>query len=333
MLATPATALPTGEDWLHEVKWDGMRVLADVRDGRLTLTSRAGNDATASFPELAGLADLYDDMLLDGEVVALDGGRPSFGALAERMHVRDRRKAERLAATRPVTFMVFDLLRLYGSDLTGQPLSARRELLERLDLDGRDLTREPLEVRREVLVGLGLDDVAWQVPPVYDDGQELFDATLEQGLEGVVSKRRSSPYLPGRRSADWLKSPHRATHSVVVGGWRPEQTNDSGRLGAILVGTPDGAGGWSFLGRVGSGIAGRAATLLAEEIGTGTIPSSPFSTPVPRVDAVGTTWVEPRVVVEVRALEVTKDGRLRQPAYLGVRPDLTPADLQEVDGA
>lgn len=311
MLATPATALPTGEDWLHEVKWDGMRVLADVRDGRLTLTSRAGNDATASFPELAGLADLYDDMLLDGEVVALDGGRPSFGALAERMHVRDRRKAERLAATRPVTFMVFDLLRLYGSDLTGQPLSARRELLERLDLDGRH----------------------WQVPPVYDDGQELFDATLEQGLEGVVSKRRSSPYLPGRRSADWLKSPHRATHSVVVGGWRPEQTNDSGRLGAILVGTPDGAGGWSFLGRVGSGIAGRAATLLAEEIGTGTIPSSPFSTPVPRVDALGTTWVEPRVVVEVRALEVTRDGRLRQPAYLGVRPDLTPADLQEVDGA
>ena len=311
MLATPATALPTGDDWLHEVKWDGMRVLADVRDGRLTLTSRAGNDATASFPELAGLADLYDDMLLDGEVVALDGGRPSFGALAERMHVRDRRKAERLAATRPVTFMVFDLLRLYGSDLTSQPLSARRELLERLDLDGRH----------------------WQVPPVYDDGQELFDATLEQGLEGVVSKRRSSPYLPGRRSADWLKSPHRATHSVVVGGWRPEQTNDSGRLGAILVGTPDGAGGWAFLGRVGSGIAGRAATLLAEEIGTATIPSSPFSTPVPRVDAVGTTWVEPRLVVEVRALEVTRDGRLRQPAYLGVRPDLTPADLQEVDGA
>jgi bifunctional non-homologous end joining protein LigD len=288
-----------------------MRVLADVRDGRLTLTSRAGNDATASFPELAGLADLYDDMLLDGEVVALDGGRPSFGALAERMHVRDRRKAERLATTRPVTFMVFDLLRLYGSDLTSQPLSARRELLERLDLDGRH----------------------WQVPPVYDDGQELFDATLEQGLEGVVSKRRSSPYLPGRRSADWLKSPHRATHSVVVGGWRPEQTNDSGRLGAVLVGTPDGEGGWAFLGRVGSGIAGRAATLLAEEIGTATIPSSPFSTPVPRVDAVGTTWVEPRVVVEVRALEVTRDGRLRQPAYLGVRPDLTPADLQEVNGA
>ncbi|GAB3438438.1 hypothetical protein GCM10027517_10770 [Phycicoccus ginsengisoli] len=311
MLATPATAVPTGPAWLHEVKWDGMRVLADVRDGRLTLTSRAGNDATASFPELAGLADLYDDMLLDGEVVALDGGRPSFGALAERMHVQDRRKAERLATVRPVTFMVFDLLRLYGSDLTGQPLSARRELLERLDLDGRH----------------------WQVPPVYDDGQELFAATLEQGLEGVVSKRRSSTYLPGRRSTDWVKSPHRTTQSVVVGGWRPEKTNDSGRLGAILVGVPDGSGGWAFAGKVGSGIAGRAATLLAEDIGTETIARSPFSTPVPRPDSAGTTWVEPRLVVEVRALEVTKDGRLRQPAYLGVRTDLTPADLQEVDGA
>lgn len=311
MLAVPATAIPTGDDWAHEVKWDGMRILADVRDGRLRLTARSGNDVTASYPELAGLAHLYDDMLLDGEVVALDGGRPSFGALAERMHVKDHRRAERLAAARPVTYMVFDLLRLYGSDLTGQPLRARRELLERLDLDGRH----------------------WQVPPVYTDGHELFEATREQGLEGVVSKRLSSTYLPGRRSPDWLKLPHRTTHSVVVGGWRPEQTNDSGRLGAVLVGTPDGSGGWAFAGRVGSGIAGRAATLLAGAIGSGTRSASPFSTEVPRIDAVGTTWVEPRLVVEVRALEVTRDGRLRQPAYLGLRTDLTPADVQEVHGA
>ena len=171
MLATPTTSVPTGEGWLHEVKWDGMRILADVHEGRLVLTSRNGNDVTASFPELAGLAAAYDDMLLDGEVVALDAGRPSFAALAERMHVQDRRKAERLAATRPVTFMVFDLLRLFGQDLTSQPLSARRALLERLDLDGRH----------------------WQVPPVYADGAELYRATMEQGLEGVVSNRSYSP--------------------------------------------------------------------------------------------------------------------------------------------
>lgn len=306
MLATPVAAVPKGAGWVHEVKWDGVRVLADVRDGTLTLTSRAENDVTAGYPELRALGDLYDDMLLDGEVVALEGGRPSFGALAERMHVRDRRKADRLAATRPVTFMVFDLLRLYGSDLTGHPLSERRELLERLDLDGRH----------------------WQVPPTYEDGEELFGATLEQGLEGVVSKRLSSPYLPGRRSPDWAKCPHRATMSVVVGGWRPEKTNDSGRLGAVLVGAPDGNGGWRYSGGMGSGIAGRAATLLAEALAPLARPDSPFSTEVPRLDRAGVTWVEPQVIVEARVLEVTRDGRLRQPAYLGMRTDLTPADLQ-----
>jgi bifunctional non-homologous end joining protein LigD len=311
MLASPATAIPSGQDWVHEVKWDGMRVLADVHEGQLTLTSRTENDVTASFPELGPLAELYDDMLLDGEVVALDGGKPSFAALAERMHVHERRRAERLATSRPVTFMVFDLVRLYGSDLTAQPLAARREILERLELAGRHV----------------------QVPPVYEDGQELFEATLEQGLEGVVSKRLSSAYLPGRRSPDWLKSPHRLTHSVVVGGWRPERTNDSGRLGAVLVGVPDGAGGWRFAGRVGSGIAGRAATQLAQALSSLTTSHSPFSDEVPAFDRAGATWVEPRVVVEVAALEMTRDGRLRAPAYLGVRSELTPEDLQEVDGA
>jgi bifunctional non-homologous end joining protein LigD len=306
MLATKGTHVPHGSEWLHEVKWDGMRVLADVHGGRATLLSRAGNDVTVSCPELAGLGGLYDDMLLDGEVVALDSGRPSFGALAERMHVRDARKADRLSASRPVTLMVFDLLRLYGTDLTAQPLSARREMLERLDLDGSH----------------------WQVPPVYDDGDELFAATAEQGLEGIVSKRLSSPYLSGRRSSDWLKSPHHATVSVVVGGWRPEKTNDSGRLGAVLVGLPDGAGGWRYAGGVGSGIAGRAAVQLAAALAPLRRDSSPFSTEVPRIDAAGVTWVDPVLVVEVRTLEVTRDGRLRQPAYLGIRTDLTPADLQ-----
>jgi bifunctional non-homologous end joining protein LigD len=311
MLASHTTAVPTGRAWVHEVKWDGMRVLADVHAGQLTLTSRTENDVTASFPELEPLAGLFDDMLLDGEVVALDGGRPSFAALAERMHVGERHKAERLAASRPVTFMVFDLLRLYGTDLTGQPLSARREMLERLDLQGRH----------------------WQVPPVYEDGRGLFEATLEQGLEGVVSKRLSSAYLPGRRSPDWLKSPHHQAVTAVVGGWRPEKTNDSGRIGAVLVGIPDGTGGWRFAGRVGSGIAGRAATQLAEALAPLTIAQSPFTDEVPRFDRAGATWVRPVVVVEVRALELTRDGRLRQPAYLGMRADLTPTDLQEVHGA
>ena len=180
MLATVADRVPTGDAWVHEVKWDGMRVLVDVRDGVVTLWSRNERDVTAAYPELEGIGRDYDDMLLDGEVVALDGGRPSFHALTERMHVADRRRAQRLAATRPVTLMVFDLLRLFGSDLTVQPWAARRALLDRLDLSGRN----------------------WQVPEVYEDGPQLLAATKEQGLEGIVSKRRTSPYAVGRRSSD-----------------------------------------------------------------------------------------------------------------------------------
>ena len=310
MLAAVADGIPRGPDWVHEVKWDGMRVLADVHDGRLVLSSRTGRDVSVSFPELTGLADTYDDLLLDGEVVALDQGLPSFSALAERMHVSSARKAATLASQRPVTFMAFDLLRLFGSDLTTQPWSARRELLERLELHSS----------------------AWQVPPTYDDGEELFEATRSQGLEGVVSKRRTSPYAAGRRSADWRKSPHRATLSVVVGGWRPE-TGTTNRMGAVLVGTPDGKGGWEYAGRVGAGLAGAAGARLGKQLQPLGRNDSPFSNDVPREDALGAVWVEPTVVVEVQALGRGSTGKLRQPAYLGVRTDLTPDDLHEVSDA
>lgn len=307
MLATPADGVPTGDDWAHEVKWDGMRVLVDVRGGRLTLTSRSGRDVTAAFPELAGLAEAYDDMLLDGEVIALEQGRPSFAALAERMHVADARRARRLVAARPVTLMAFDVLRLLGQDLTRQPWQARRTLLEQLELDGP----------------------RWQVPPVYDDGLQLLEVTEQQGLEGIVSKRRASPYAAGRRSPDWRKLAHRPTVSVVVGGWRPEV--GSTRLGAVLAGLPDGEGGFAYAGRVGSGLAGQAGSrlraLLQERAG------SPFSTPVPREDADGTTWTEPSVVIEVRSLGRGSTGKLRQPSFVGVRRDLEPADLEEVTDA
>ncbi|MDQ3616986.1 MAG: non-homologous end-joining DNA ligase [Actinomycetota bacterium] len=303
MLASRGTVVPSGPDWVHEVKWDGMRVLADVRDRNLKLWSRNENDVTVSFPELAGLAAAGHDLLLDGEVVALSGGVPTFSALADRMHVRDVRKAQTLARSNPVTLILFDVVRLDDEDLSGEPLSVRRLRLE----------------------SLGLDDVHWQLPATYDDGQMLLDATSRQGLEGVVSKKLSSRYHFGRRSKDWLKFPNRPLASYVVGGWRYE-TDSRSRLGALLVGTLTPAG-LSYRGRVGSGIAGRVGPQLRQLLEPLHADVSPFCDEVPRVDARGTVWVRPEMVVDLQALGVTDGGRLRQPSYQGVRTDLAPHDL------
>jgi bifunctional non-homologous end joining protein LigD len=265
------------------------------------LASRNENDATVSFPELAALP--AEDALLDGEVVAFVDGTPSFAALAERMHVSRLDRAQRLAERMPVTLLAFDVLRL----------------------DGRDLMDEPLSVRREALTALDLNDDRWQTPPAYDDGPMLFEATLVQGLEGIVSKRVTSRYRPGQRSKDWLKFAHRRRDSYVVGGWRRE-TDSLDRLGAVLVGEPT-AAGLLYRGRVGSGIAGRKAVLLREVLAGLTRTSSPFADEVPRPDSVGTTWVEPVLVVEIESLGPSAQGRLRQPSYAGTRADLSPEDL------
>jgi bifunctional non-homologous end joining protein LigD len=303
MLATKGDHVP-GAGWTHEVKWDGMRVLVDRKATGLRIYSRNENDVTVSFPELHEMAGVADDFLLDGEVVALGEGVPSFGALADRMHVRDATRARRLAEKNPVTLIAFDLLRLDGEDLTALPLSERRERL----------------------LSLGLDDVSWQVPPTYDDGQMLLAAAEQQGLEGIVSKRLSSTYRPGLRSKDWLKFPIRPTGSFVVGGFRHE-TDSTHRLGAVLVGEPTDQG-LQFRGRVGSGIGGKAGRLLSELLTPLVVDESPFTEVLPRLDRVDTVWVSPVLVVDVQYLRLTTDGRLRQPAYRGVRTDLTPADLR-----
>ena len=307
MLATttahPGTP-PAGAGWLHEVKWDGMRVLADVHDHTLKLFSRNETDVTVSFPELLPLAAALADGHLDGEVVALVDGVPSFAALAERMHVRDGAKAAALAQRVPVTLIVFDVVRLYGVDLVRRPVQDRRASLERLDL------------------GAG----PWQVPPSYDDGAALAAATLEQGLEGVVSKRLGSRYQPGRRSKDWVKTPHRTTDTVVVGGWRP-QTGTTGRLASLLVGLPDAEGRLVFAGRVGSGISGALAAELTRRLEPLRRSTSAFDQPLDRADATGATWVEPEVCVDVRHLGRGGSGRLRQPVVRGLRTDLSVGEL------
>jgi bifunctional non-homologous end joining protein LigD len=303
MLATAGTHVPRGEEWCHEVKWDGVRALAALDGGTLTLTSRNGNRITPAWPELATPPAGVRDLVVDGEIIALnERGLPDFRVLAERMHVRNAASVARLSARIPATYMVFDVLRL----------------------DGEDLCALPLHERRRRLAGLDLGRSGWQVPVEYDDGAMLFEATRAQGLEGIVSKRRDSTYRPGERSHHWLKFPHRHRGSFVVGGWRP-QVGTSDRLAALLVGEPT-AAGLAFRGRVGSGIGPKQSRALAALLAPLVRTSSPFADEVPRVDADGTVWVEPVVVVDVDTHGVGYE-RLRQPSYQGVRSDLDPEDL------
>src|SRR3954447_12073313 len=289
MLATPATGpaeLPRGSQWSYEVKWDGVRALADTTSGVLRLWSRQEREITLAYPELAALVSV-DDAVLDGEIVLLADGLPSFTALAERMHVRDVRRAAALAARRPVTFMAFDVLRLRGVDVTGKAYDERRVILEGLDLAANV-----------------------QLSPVYTDGQDLWGVTKQLGLEGVVAKRRSSTYQPGRRSDDWVKAPHRRTRAALVCGWRPESTG-SGRLGAVLFGARDAEGALRFLGRAGSGLTGSKATRMRDLLVEHARSDSPFDDEVPPEDSRGTRWVDPVVVVDTLYLARNPTGRLR----------------------
>ncbi|KYH46256.1 non-homologous end-joining DNA ligase [Branchiibius sp. NY16-3462-2] len=305
MLATPGNSVPVGGDWQHEVKWDGMRVLVQVDGPRVRVTSRTERDVTVAFPELssAGSGLPGHDILLDGEVVVLNNGTPSFAGIAERFNVTKPADADRLAATAPVTLMTFDLLRVGGHEILTQPLRVRRELLE----------------------ATGLTSAWVQVPPVFDDGELLLTATDEQGVEGIVSKRLSSPYRPGTRSPDWRKIVHRRTSSYVVGGWRPE-TDRAGVLGSLLIGTPA-EDGLQYVGRIGSGLAGAAGAALLPKLRALEAPTSPFNAPVPPAEARGAHWMRPELVVDIEYHTITRDGRLRQPSWRGVRADLTPQDL------
>jgi bifunctional non-homologous end joining protein LigD len=295
MLATTGP-LPSGPGWAYEFKWDGVRALAEIGRGTLRLRARSGADVTAAYPELTALGATLERAVLDGEIVALDdAGRPSFTALAERMHVREAGRAARLAAARPVTYMIFDLLALDGVDLTGRAYADRRSALEDLDLSA---TR-------------------WLVPPRFDDGEATLAAADEYALEGVVAKRLAAPYRPGTRSPDWVKYKREQTADLVVGGWR----RGARTIGALLVGAMRPDGRLDFRGRVGGGISAEKERDLLGALRPLVNGASPFAAELPREDSRGAIWVRPQIVVEIRYGQLTPDRRLRFGRLERLRPD------------
>jgi bifunctional non-homologous end joining protein LigD len=309
MLATSG-ALPTGPGWGYELKWDGVRLLVDCGPDGLKLTSRRGNDVAGAYPELLGIAQACPDMLLDGEVVALADGKPSFAALQSRMHVRSPQQARRLAQTTPVTFFAFDVLRLYGVDLTARPYSERRSTLERLDLHGPH----------------------WTVPPAFDDGPATAAAAKQNGLEGVVAKRLTSAYRPGARSNDWIKVKFGRRQEFVVGGWEHGEGVRANKIGSLLLGTYDDGGNLVYAGQVGTGFTDAALTRIGRRLGPLSQLWPPFLLVPPDVRGREITWVTPEVVVDVEFAEWTPDGRLRFASFQGERNDKDPREVRREYG-
>jgi bifunctional non-homologous end joining protein LigD len=314
MLAT-AGQLPVGPGWAFELKWDGVRAIAVTGESGTRLFSRSGAEITQGYPELLrtpgplvtgprpaalasvpGAVSTHDaSTVLDGELVVFDAsGRPSFETLAQRLGVRDPERVGRLAATDPVTYLVFDLLRSGGRSYLDTPYQDRRALLVRLTCAAGVL-----------------------IPPAFEDGPATLAASREHGLEGVVAKRLASRYRPGVRSPDWIKFKFERESDFVVGGWRP----GARELGALLIGVPDPRGTLDYRGRVGGGISVASGWELLAALRRIVTGDSPFGSTVPSEVARSAIWVRPEIVVEVRYGSRTRDNRLRFPRLLRVRPD------------
>ena len=296
MLATLSKDVVTGPEWVFEEKYDGIRAIAERRGDRVTLRSRTGQDLTAGFaPVVDAIRALPStDVVLDGELVVFDRERVSRFQLLQRRGVDAR--------TRPV-YVVFDVLRLDGHDLTRRPLDERRDLLVRL-----------LPRRAAVLMPSRRLDMG---------GVKALATARERGWEGVIAKLRDSRYEAGARSTAWRKVKVRGESEFVIGGYTPPQGSRS-VLGALLVGMYDGPR-LRYSGKVGSGYTHDTLRELDAKLRPLRTEEAPFE-PAPRLRDV--TWVRPALVAQIAYAEWTADGKLRQPSFLGLRTDKAPREVR-----
>ncbi|HXR26906.1 MAG TPA: DNA ligase D [Candidatus Baltobacteraceae bacterium] len=313
MLATGGSRPFSDPGWLFELKWDGYRVEAVVREGRARIWTRNRLDAARYFPDLAGAAPWIEahEAIVDGEVVALDEhGRPSFSLLQDRTGVRGPGAARDPDAPRPtadvraaiaLAYQVFDLLWLDGHSLLNEPLVERKARLK--------------EVLRD-------DPMVRYAAHVETDGEAFFAAIKEQGLEGLMAKRRDSRYEPGRRSRDWLKLKARREQELVVGGWEPGLGSHA-ELGSLLVGVHE-RGELRYAGEVGSGMDGRTRAGLLKRMRAAERTDPPFVNP-PRLRNVH--WTEPGIVIRAEFTDWTSDDLVRQSTFKGLDPTKDPRDV------
>jgi bifunctional non-homologous end joining protein LigD len=284
--------------WQCEVKWDGYRAIAFCDRG-LRLQGRRLNDITPSFPELNELGQDKSarGTILDGELVVFDDlGHPDFQLMQSRTerHLKS-------------TFLIFDLLWAGGVDLRDQPYEARREKLESLRIEGK----------------------RWSVPDrLAGEPSEVLAATSDLGLEGIVAKQLDSPYLEGKRSRHWIKMKNSRRQEFVVGGWLPGKGHRSGTLGSLLLGYYEpGTARLRFAGRVGTGFDDQLLSRITADLEEKSQLESPFDTADRASIPANARWARPECAIEVRFTQWTHDGRVRNPVFLGFRPDKTPAEV------
>ncbi|MEA2590178.1 MAG: bifunctional non-ous end joining protein LigD, partial [Actinomycetota bacterium] len=309
MLATPAREPFDDDRWAFEPKLDGIRAFAYC-DEATRLMSRNGGDITVAYPELHKVHErlVALDAVVDGEIVAMVDGVPSFEALQSRMHVRNERDIQRLSRQVPVAYVAFDLLYLDGRSRIDLPYTERRRLLE------------------ETIVPTGTVQLSTSV---VGRGVAMYEAAKERNLEGIVAKRLASTYELGRRSQSWLKVKTSHDADLVIGGWSPGQGKRDGTLGALHMGAYDEKGELLFVGSVGTGFNERTLEDLLARLQALAIPESPFSPEstkeIRRLSPVA-RWVRPELVAIVEFRQLTSALRLRAASFKGLRTDKAPAE-------
>lgn len=306
MKACAAARPPAGEDWLFEIKWDGVRAICFIENGRVRLVSRNGAVMDRQYPELSVLPHQVEaeSAILDGEIVALDAaGRPSFARLQSRITAADPNAIAHMARSHPVALYVFDLLYLDGKDLRSQPLIERKRLL------------------RSVLKPTGTIRLSEHFT---GNAGDLLEAVRENGLEGVVAKRARSRY-ESKRSPDWLKIKITNRQEFVICGYT---SGEREHFSSLVLGVYRGRR-LAFAGSVGTGFDNQLLKHIAGLLKPLVVSECPFAAD-PRIGR-SVTWVRPELVCEVRFANWTEDGRLRAPVFLGLRPDADPR--QTIDEA
>ena len=301
MLARPGEKVPSSDDYLYEVKWDGIRALISLDEGEMKIYGRNGTDFTKQFPELLVPEQAFRaaSALFDGEIVCLTAdGKPDFQKVIQRMQQTAEAAITRARASQPAVCYLFDCLYL----------------------DGRPIVSEPLARRREWLQDAIKKDGPFRLSEAVEDGASFLAAVKELGLEGVVAKQRDSAYTPGRRSESWLKLKTRQTLECAIAGFTQGKGDREKTFGALHLVRKEGDG-FQYLGKVGGGFDEASLEAVFAEVKKLKTIKRPF--PQRPVDDARSTWIEPRLVCEVQYASLTRDGLLREPQFLRLRPDLT----------